>query len=328
MRRAIISGVTGFIGQELARQLERSGIEVHGLTRAAQRTSTGSIQTHRIDGRTETVVEIFQTVRPDYVVHLAGLARREHLVDDVIPFVQANIILGAQLLEAMRLSGCMHFITAGSYLQYSDDGLPRAMNLYAGTKHAFSQIIDYYVDAFGISAATLILCNIYGEQEQRPQLITDIATALVEGRTLALHGDEAWIDPVHVEDAAAAFVRTMQIIEDYPAGGRLLRYSVTCGQDISATELISMFESIGGRKLNVQRNQFCSATTRRTRPWRGQVIPGWTPKVEIRTGIQRLLWSRIQRERADAALSSGHRVDSEFSSTIIQSPFVGSASGR
>lgn len=227
-------------------------------------------------------------MQPDVVFHLAALARREHRSDDILPFVAANVTFGTQLLEAMRLSGCTCFITAGSYLQYTDTGASRALNLYAATKHAFSRILEYYIDAFGIAAADLTLCNIYGESDRRPQLITDVAAALVQASPLTLHGEEAWVDLVHVEDVAAAFIQVAPLLSNHD-DGKLLRYSVTSGKDVSATELIALFERIGARKLHVRRQQSSQSSHRRTRPWRGAVVPGWIPHVSIEAGIERLL---------------------------------------
>jgi nucleoside-diphosphate-sugar epimerase len=144
MHRAVISGVTGYLGRELARQLVNEGIEVHGLTRqtlsAVSQTLEG-VRLHQLDHKTETLIAVLCDVRPDATFHLAALARREHRTGDVAPFVNSNILLGTQLLEAARQVGCRRFIAAGSYLQYAQNGAYRAYNLYAATKQAFENIL-------------------------------------------------------------------------------------------------------------------------------------------------------------------------------------------
>lgn len=296
VQRAVISGISGFVGQELAQQLHRAGVEVHGLTRRnikeLQSTLRMPIQLHQLDGRTETLVDALQSVRPDAVFHLAALARREHRGDDILPFIEANVTFGTQLLEGARTSGCSCFVTCGSYLQYSETGAHRALNLYAATKHAFSNILEYYVDAFGIAAADLTLCNIYGEADRRPQLITDMATAFSEQRVLKLHGNEAWIDPVHVEDVAAAFLKVIALLEDRDTERRLLRFSVTSGHDVSGSELLALFERISTRKIAIERAAPVPASSRRSKPWRGPTVPGWMPQVSVEQGVYRLLRSR------------------------------------
>jgi nucleoside-diphosphate-sugar epimerase len=228
-------------------------------------------------------------VRPDCVFHLAALARREHDFYNVAPFINANILFGTQLLESMRLTECRRMITAGSYLQHVESGECRPFNLYAATKQAFENLLTFYVDVYDVSATLLILCNIYGEDDLRPTLMTDIAAASVTGSTLHLHAREVWIDPVHVEDAAGAFLRAAHIMEDDSSpNGTLTRYSVSSGGYISATELINIFECLSKKRLTVNRATLTSPS-RRTKPWSGAFVPGWVPRVEIEAGLSRLL---------------------------------------
>ena len=290
--RVLITGITGHLGRELAAQLLSAGAEVHGVTRQTtclpERHPAGAVTLHQFDGRTETLVSIVDEIHPDTVFHLAAQARREHHREDVVPFVEANVLLGAQLLEAMRSAGSEKLITAGSYLQHFDTERNRAFNLYAATKQAFESLLAYYVDAFGFSAIRLTLGDIYSEQDTRRKLMTDIRTAWRTGSPLSLQAEEAWIDPVHVEDAAGAFLTAAALPEMKSArGGSLFRYSVTSGGEVSTTELIGLFEQIGNKKLIVRRGQ--SNSLRRMKPWRGKVLPGWTPKVSLEAGIQRII---------------------------------------
>jgi nucleoside-diphosphate-sugar epimerase len=295
VRRAVISGISGFVGQELARQLHGAGVEVHGLTRQNIKEVQPRLPVpaclHPIDGSPETIVEAFLSVRPDAVFHLAALARREHRGDDILPFIEANVTFGSQLLEGTRVSGCPCFVTCGSYLQFAETGAHRSLNLYAATKHAFSNILEYYVDAFGIAAADLILCNIYGEADRRPQLITDMATAFAEQKVLRLHGSEAWVDLVHVEDVAAAFLQVIALLEEQRSRSRLQRFSVTSGNNVSGSELLALFERISAKKIQIERAT-APTSSRRSKPWRGPTVPGWAPRVSVEAGIYRLLCSR------------------------------------
>ena len=295
MLRVIVSGITGHLGRELAGQLVAAGFETHGLTRRKSNLVqpwTETVRLHQIDGSTERLITILDEVRPDAIIHAAALARREHHRSDVAPFIEANVLLGTQLLEAMRSSDCKHFVTAGSYLQHFDTNGYRALNLYAATKQAFETILEYYVDAFSFSAVRLTLSDIYSEHDTRPKLMTDIATAWAASTPVNLRNDEAWVDLIHVEDAAAAFLRAMSLLEtNVICSGALHRHSVTSGYDVSATELVGLFEKIGNGNITVKRTEGTSAS-RRMKPWRGNVLPGWTPKVNLEEGIRRIIAAR------------------------------------
>ena len=291
MVRAVISGVTGHVGQELAYQLRAAGVEVHGISRA--RSALGQfdgagMRVHHIDGRTETLIALFEDVQPDVVFHLAGLARREHLSTDVTPFVNANLLLGTQLLEASKTIDCRRLITAGSYLQRGENGEYRPFNLYAATKQAFEDILAFYVDAFGFSAVILTLCNVYGERDPRPTLLTDIVSASMNGTPLHLHAEETWIDLMHVEDVAAAFIKVQTLLETRAIpGGTVTHYSVSSGREMSSAELVALFEQLERREITVKRGER-RHPPRRVRPWRGDSIPGWEPRVKLEEGIKRL----------------------------------------
>jgi nucleoside-diphosphate-sugar epimerase len=296
MGRAIVSGITGHLGTELSSQLIALDIEVHGLTRQDIPTLPGSTKhrfLHKIDGRTETLIELFERVKPDVVFHLAALARREHLSKDVTPFITANILFGTQLLEAARHANCLRFVTTGSRLQHSENGSYHAFNLYAATKQAFEDLLVYYADAFNFAAIALTLPNIYSEFDPRPTLLTEMAAASVDGVPLLLHGREAWVDLVHVEDAASALIQAMRLCDgsDVRTKKVLSRYSISSDGYMTATELMEIFEQIGKRKLTLQRGT-PSKPSRRVRPWRGTSLPGWSPHVKLEDGIARLLACR------------------------------------
>ncbi len=289
MHRVVISGITGHLGRELALQLTQAHVEVHGLSRQHAVTSFPSgTHIHRIDGRTEPLVTLFQQIRPTAVIHLAALARRQHRVDDVAPFNNTNILFGTQLLEAARQANCRRYIAAGSYLQYSPTGKYRPFNLYAATKQAFECVLRYYVEACDFAACVLTLCNVYGELDPRPTLITDMAAACTQRRPMTLHGGQAWIDPIHVSDAASAFVAALMLMDDLAAHARQLHhYSVTCGRDVSSTELAALFEKITGNSLTIASHT--THSSRRVKPWRGVLVPGWSPRVSLEEGLTRML---------------------------------------
>jgi len=70
----------------------------------------------------------------------------------------------------------------------------------------------------------LTLSDIYGEHDTRPKLMTDIASAWAAGTPVNLQSDEAWVDLIHVDDAAAAFLQAASLLdEDVISGGELHR---------------------------------------------------------------------------------------------------------
>ena len=297
MSRAVVSGVTGHLGRRLAAQLTAAKIEVHGLTRSPPegvQPELRSVRLHQVDGRTETLAAIFTEIRPDLVCHLAAATRREHHLSDVVPFIEANVLFGTQLLEAMRLCNCNRLILAGSYLQHFDAEAYRPFNLYAATKQALEDIVAFYVDIFRFSVIRLTLSDIYSEHDTRPKLMTQIATACITRTPMVLEAEDAWIDPIHVEDAAAACLRAATLLDQtLTLVGSLTRYSVTSSRNVNATQLIGIFEALTHQSITVIR-PVGQKTARSINPRHGPILPGWAPKISLEQGIERIIAHRTR----------------------------------
>jgi nucleoside-diphosphate-sugar epimerase len=298
MRRVLVSGITGHLGREVARQLTKLGTEVYGLTRQPVTADHGLNETARLiqtDSSTPSVLGALEQTKPDVVIHLAGLSRREHRSSDIEPFIAANILFGTQLLEGMRIVGCRRIITAGTYLQHYDTDAFRAFNLYAATRQAFETVLEFYIDAYDLSAVRLTLADIYSEHDTRPKLMTDIAKAWNDSTPLNLRDPESYVDLIHLEDAAAAFLQAASLLESGAIPHRMLsRYSVSSGEDITALELVHRFERRAGRNLQITRDS-AAAPLRRIKPRRGEPVPGWKPRITLEDGIDRILASHPTR---------------------------------
>ena len=289
MTTAIITGIASFLGRELARQLIADGVEVHGLVRegSARHLLDGmDVHLHRVDdGLTDTVVSIFQTVKPTEVYHLASVYRREHKPGDVVPLAVSNIQFGMQVLEGMRLCGCRRFVGAGSFFQRYQSDQYGALNLYAATKQAFQDILAFYADAYDISAVWLLLYEVYSEVDTRRKLLTIMAQSWAKGEAVNLPEDEFWLDLVHAEDVAAAFIQSARLAE-MPG---VATYCARSGVETSSADLVALFERLGGRSMFVRRGTFKQPDRVMDRTWHGPVLPGWTPKITVEQGIRRII---------------------------------------
>lgn len=97
MARALITGIAGFTGQHLQRELEAAGHEVHGLTHAGGPASERVIACNLLDAA--ALREAVGQVQPDYVVHLAAVAFVGH--GDVDGIYRTNVVGTRNLLSAL-----------------------------------------------------------------------------------------------------------------------------------------------------------------------------------------------------------------------------------
>ena len=103
-RRVLVTGHTGFKGRWLTLWLRSLGAEVAGFSRRrSEDPRVESIQGDVADrGAVRAAVE---SVRPEVVFHLAGLATVQVGLEDPVGTYTANVIGTANVLQAIRETG-------------------------------------------------------------------------------------------------------------------------------------------------------------------------------------------------------------------------------
>lgn len=292
MTSTLVTGATSYLGTALVRRLCGAGRTVHALVRPS--TDLGSlgdlvdqVAVHVHDGSTAGLVAIVEQAAPDVVFHLASSYRREHSPEDVETLVRANVEFGSRLLEAMRLGGGTRLVNTGSHFQWYEGG--GALNLYAATKWAFSAILDYYADAHGLKPLTLVLFDVYGPGDPRAKLTSAIVEAVKTGGPLALPSSDPVLDLVYIDDTVSAFVRAAALLDADPDQVAGRHFAVSSGERRKLSEIVDVFEAVGGRQVQRSWGAFTAPERRIEVPWEGDPLPGWTPQVTLREGVTRLL---------------------------------------
>lgn len=255
-KKALITGVTGFIGGALARCLVENGWSVALIVRKESDTSqimdilNKSAEVHIYDGSEESLITAMSDSKPDVVFHLASLVVIEHQSHEIPSLITSNVLFGSQLLDAMVKAGVTHMVNAGTIWQFVGKDKDQAVNFYAATKQAFEKIVDYYHDAFGVSAITLVLADTYGVGDRRPKLMNYLIRALDDVEVLKLTPGDQIIDVSHVGDVAKSFqLAAIKLIES-PAPIRMSL--AVSGTRLSVKQLVKTIESVAQRGLNVQ----------------------------------------------------------------------------
>jgi nucleoside-diphosphate-sugar epimerase len=292
-RVALITGGTGFIGSRLAARMLEDGYAVHLIVRPdsnLQQVSglTDRVRCHVHDGTTRGLIDIVGNVQPQSVFHLASLFIAEHLPDDVERLVASNVLFGSQLLEAMRFADVRRLVNTGTSWQHYHSNCERPSCLYAATKRAFQDIVEFYSDAYGLRAITLKLFDTYGPGDIRRKLFRLLRDAARTGEPLSMSAGEQEIDLVYADDVVEAFRIAEARLVDETAASQAI-FGVSSGKPLPLREVVKLYGKVLGQELKINWG---------ARPYRGREVmvnwdgvpglPGWTPKVDLIDGLRRM----------------------------------------
>ncbi len=290
-RRALVTGGTGFVGSHLVQALLAEHWEVHLLVRQSSCGRSGDVHLHPYQGETSHVLEAMQHSQPDVVFHLASLFLAQHTPEQILPLIQANVLLGTQLLEAMRLTGLRSLINTGTCWQYFERDTYMPVNLYAATKQAFEDILAYYVEATGLRSITLSLFDTYGRGDTRRKLLPVLFDSLQNDTVLEMSPGHQVLDLLHVSDLCAAFLHAAELLRD-PQRSPAATYAVSGGQRRSLREIVALLEATASRPLRITWGAKPYRQREVMQPWNGTPLPGWSPRMDLLTGLRDLLEER------------------------------------
>lgn len=293
-RCAFITGATGFVGSHLTRRLVNEGWSVHILVRPSSDRSLlkdieGRFQVHVHNGKTEQLCAIMAEARPDVVFHLASLFLVQHETKDILPLFESNLAFPGQLLEAMAKSSVTRLINTGTSWQHFENKDYSPVNLYAATKQAFEDIIQYYVETAELKAVTLKLYDTYGPDDPRPKLLNLLLNTVHSGQPLLMSPGEQCIDLVHVADVVNACLIASDYLYARTDAGHDA-FAVTTGQFVRLKDFVTLFEKSAHKKLNIQWNSRPYRRREVMKPWdKGKRLPGWQPRISLEDGITELI---------------------------------------
>ncbi|XNS85173.1 GDP-mannose 4,6-dehydratase [Vibrio cyclitrophicus] len=252
MEKVLITGANGFTGGFLSRLMTDSGYEVIGT--CYNNISNGFIQLDLSDK--EAVDSTISTVKPDYIIHLAGLSYVAH--SDNKSFYDINLFGTMNLLQSISSSSVSvkKIIIASSANVYGDvsDGHildesfpPEPVNHYGMSKLAMEYMSKQY-DSVPIIFTRPMNYTGPGQEDRFliPKIISHFANDCTE---IELGNIDVYRDFSDVRDVARYYLGLIE--SDFKKGV----VNICSGQLYSIKDIINLVEDITGKTIEVKVNQ-------------------------------------------------------------------------
>lgn len=238
--RILITGITGYIGSNLARKLLPNH-QVFGVVRQPLNTEyIHDIQQQltllSYDGSGQELVKQIQMCKPDLVYHLATYYTGAHTMEHVEKMIESNIAFGARLLESMAVSGCKNLIYTATVMQNYRSEPYCPLNFYAATKRAFEDLMAYYADAGFLRYGTVVLSDTYGPGDKRPKIMNLVRNAAFTHTSVDLSDGSQDYAVVHIDDVVKAL--------DMAGQQLCLGQWKNCTYQIQPKEILSLRDTI------------------------------------------------------------------------------------
>lgn len=264
-RRALITGLRGFTGHYLARELGAAGYRVFGTVLPDGATGADSAGGPDAAFAAEVfpadlldraaVAGVIEQVRPDVAVHLAGIAFVAHA--DAEQIYRVNVAATRNLLEALAASphppSCVLLASSANIYGNAQAGLidesvaPMPANDYAVSKLAMEYMAGLWMDRLPIVIARPFNYTGVGQSERflLPKIVAHFrrGAAHIELGNLAIARDFS-----DVRMVAGSYRRLLA------AAPRGQAFNVCSGRSHSLASVIRMMEEIAGYRIEVQVN--------------------------------------------------------------------------
>jgi len=248
VKKAVITGATGYIGSHLLKYLLSQNWDVSIIAQAEFGYENIKEQKNQVkiidyDGNIQTLISFFNEENPDVVFHLAAAVITNYIPEQLPTLIQSNVRFGTEILEAMKYSTTRFFINTGSYWQNCNSDIYSPVDLYAATKEAFEKILQYYVEACDFHSITLRLYDVYGEDDKRPKLLNLLYQIAGTEQFIDISPGEQLLDMVHISDVCSAYLKAYEIlIADNEIKHKI--YRVYTRNRIMLKEMITLFQTV------------------------------------------------------------------------------------
>lgn len=252
----LITGVTGFIGSNLARQLVEQGHEVYGLVRHVSRSTLRTLEPVQdkirfIEGDLadyHSVRSSIESSSPTTVLHLGAITPVRYSFENPFPYARVNFEGTMNLVHAIvDSSPRTRLIMASTAEVYGwqphvptpESSALKPSSAYAVSKAAADTYVQMASKVFGIKTIVLRCNNTYGRLIEKGYFVEYVINAMLTNQTVYVGTPDHIRDYMFVSDHVAAYTRALESDKEGT-------FNVSPGNPISNMEIARKISKLTG----------------------------------------------------------------------------------
>ena len=264
--RVVITGVAGFIGYNIARELLENNCEVVGLDNFFSGMKSNVVNLEKYSGFTFHEIDLCQKFEPeslipscDVVIHLAADVSVRRSVENPNKSISQNLFSSVNVANASQIWGAKRFLFASSCAVYGSQSdaceesqtILRPATTYGVTKLSGEHLIQILTGP-NCECTSMRFFNVYGPHQALDSdygaVIPTWINRMLKDEKLVIFGNgEQTRDFVFIKDLCC-IINELMNIEIRPCLHRTL--NIGSGNSISLNTLANRISEIGKHKLN------------------------------------------------------------------------------
>jgi dolichol-phosphate mannosyltransferase len=217
--KILIIGASGFVGAGVFEYLIKEDFKVIGLSRRIKPWRISPmLSDNYLNIENEDILSVLNRERPDIVINFAANGAYS-FQEDFTNIVNSNLIF-LEKIAKWSIENSSYLINAGSSSEYgsnsagpSEDSISKPNSLYAVTKQAGTQLLEYY-STLGLRSVVLRLYSVYGPKEDPSRLMPAVMRGVIKGEWPNFTDPLISRDFIYLEDICRLVARLIQCKEN------------------------------------------------------------------------------------------------------------------